>query len=81
MADHGKQFGRDLADRMATRMRLLRLRPERITFIAATEVAQRANEMVRSGKSREEVARWIEQVTIGFSERLNEVMSPKPGVQ
>ena len=69
----GKHFGRELADRMAVRMRLQRgVTVEQVTFNAANEVAKRANDMLAAGKARAEVATWIEQVQIGYVEGLGE---------
>jgi hypothetical protein len=79
MTEHGKQFGRDLADRMAVRMRLQRVTVEQVTLNVANEVAKRANDMLGAGKARDEVAAWIEQVQVGYGERLKEL--PQAGVR
>ena len=73
MSERGKQFGRDLADRMAVRMRLQRVTAQQVTFNAATKVTQRANEMLEAGCARTAVASWIEQVQLSYSERLSEL--------
>ena len=72
MNEHGKQFGRDLADRMAARMRLQRVTAQQVTFNVATEVAKRANSMLAAGEAHDEVAAWIGQVQIGYAEWLHE---------
>jgi hypothetical protein len=72
MAQQGNEFGRDLADRMSVRMRLQRVTAEQVTYNVAVDVAKHANDMLRTGQSRDDVAAWIEQVQIGYVERLNE---------
>jgi hypothetical protein len=72
MVHRGKEFGRDLADRMAFRMRLQRVTVEQVTLNVATEVAKRANEMLAAGRARDEVAAWVEQVQKGYVERLGQ---------
>ena len=72
MAQQGKEFGRDLADRMSVRMRLQRVTAEQVTYNVAVDVTKHANDMLRTGQSRDDVAAWIEQVQIGYVERLNE---------
>src|SRR5215210_2210678 len=72
MLQNGRRFGRDLADRMAVRMRFQRVTVEQVTLNAATEVAKRANEMLTAGTARDDVAAWIEQVQVGYAERLDE---------
>jgi len=68
----GAQFGRDLADRMAVRMRLQRVTASQVTFNAAAEVAKQANDMLAAGLARDQVAAWIHQVQIGYVTRLDE---------
>src|SRR3712207_9584479 len=72
MAQQGKEFGRDPADRMSVRMRLQRITTEQVTYNVAVDVAKHANDMLRTGQSRHDVAAWIEQVQIGYVERLDE---------
>src|SRR3712207_9243146 len=71
-SQQGKEFGRDLADRMSVRMRLQRVTTEQVTYNVAVDVAKHANDMLRTGQSRHDVAAWIEQVQIGYVERLDE---------
>ena len=74
----GEQFGRDLADRMAVRMRLQRVTAEQVTFNVATQVAKRAKEMLDAGIVGDDVAAWVAQVQIGFVERLGEETCAAP---
>jgi hypothetical protein len=75
MLQNGQRFGRDLADRMAVRMQFQRVTVEQVTLNAAADVAKLANEMISAGMTRENAAVWIEQVQIGYVERLREQAS------
>jgi hypothetical protein len=76
MFQNGKRFGRDLADRMAVRMRFQRVTLEQVTLNVAADVAKLANEMVSAGMTRDDVALWVKQVQIGYVERLEEQTHP-----
>src|SRR3712207_7627649 len=49
-SQQGKEFGRDLADRMSVRMRLQRVTTEQVTYNVAVDVAKHANDMLRTGQ-------------------------------
>ena len=56
-------FGRELAERMISRMRTKNIDAQQALRRVASEVAGRANTMVLAeGKRREDVAQWVGEV-------------------
>ena len=70
-----KSYGTELALRIAVAIKSSEnLSLEEASRRVAQEVAERANEMLTSGKAREDVLLWIKGVQEGFREALDKYL-------
>ena len=69
-----RQFGKELAERMAGRLRGQGDTATDVIHGLAGDLALHANAMAAQGMSREEVANWVRAVEAAFGQRLDQML-------
>ena len=66
----GKRYGIVIADYLLEPIRVSKLTPAVVVDFIGTNVHKHANEMLAEGRSKEDVAAWVQTVRHAFQERM-----------
>ena len=67
-----QRFGREVAERMVSRMRTKNVSPRDALRRVASEVAGRANSMIAEGARHDDVTKWVDDVKTAWNEGLHD---------
>lgn len=70
--DDPKQFGRELADALATRVKAGEISAEEAAREFAQAILSQADQIIRQNKSREVAGAWLEAAAFAYGARLEE---------